>query len=83
MTYYDEQLKTLQAKIARFKQLSSMIKELRSQRVNLSARVRELEAVKMDEQADVDRLEGRSLAAFFYNVIGKIDEQLNKERQEA
>ena len=83
MAYYDEQLKTLQAKIARFKQLSSMIKELRSQRVNLSARVRELEAVKMDEQADVDRLEGRSLAAFFYNVIGKIDEQLNKERQEA
>ena len=83
MAYYDEQLKTLQAKIARFKQLSSMIKELRSQRDNLSARVRELEAVKMDEQADVDRLEGRSLASFFYNVIGKMDERLNKEREEA
>lgn len=83
MAYYDEQLKTLQAKIARFKQLSSMIKELRSQRDALSARVRELEAIKLDEQADVDRLEGRSLAAFFYNVIGKMDEQLNKERQEA
>jgi len=83
MAYYDEQLKTLQAKIARFKQLSSMIKELRSQRDTLSARVRELEAIKLDEQADVDRLEGRSLAAFFYNVIGKMDEQLNKERQEA
>lgn len=83
MAYYDEQLKTLQAKIARFKQLSSIIKELRSQRDALSARVRELEAIKLDEQADVDRLEGRSLAAFFYNVIGKMDEQLNKERQEA
>ena len=83
MAYYDEQLKTLQAKLARSKQLSSMIKELRSQRDNLSARVRELEAVKMDEQADVERLEGRSLAAFYYNVIGKIDERLNKERQEA
>ena len=83
MAYYDEQLKTLQAKIARFKQLSSMIKELRSQRDTLSARVRELEAIKLEEQADVDRLEGRSLAAFFYNVIGKMDEQLNKERQEA
>ena len=83
MAYYDEQLKTLQAQIARFKQLFSMIKELRSQRDALSARVRELEAIKQDEQADVDRLEGRSLAAFFYNVIGKMDEQLNKERQEA
>lgn len=83
MAYYDEQLKTLQAKIARFKQLSTMIKELRSQRDSLAARVRELETIKLDEQADVDRLEGRSLAAFFYNVIGKMDEQLNKERQEA
>ena len=83
MAYYDEQLKTLQAKIARFKQLSSMIKELRSQRDALSARVRELEAIKLDEQADVDRLEGRSLAAFFYNVIGKMDERLNQEREEA
>ena len=83
MAYYDEQLKTLQEKIARSKQLSSMIKELRSQRDTLSARVRELEAIKLDEQSDVERLEGRSLASFFYNVIGKMDEQLNKERQEA
>ena len=36
-----------------------------------------------EEQADVDRLEGRSLAAFFYNVVGKMDEKLTKERQEA
>lgn len=83
MAYYDEQLKTLQGKIARFKQLSSMIEELQRQRDTLSARVRELETIKLDEQADVERLEGRSLAAFFYNVIGKMDEQLNKERQEA
>jgi len=31
----------------------------------------------------VDRLEGHSLAAFFYQVIGKMDEKLDKERQEA
>ena len=83
MAYYDEQLKSLQEKIARSRQLSSMIKELRSQRDALAARVRELEAIKLDEQSDVERLEGRSLASFFYNVVGKLDEQLNKERQEA
>ena len=83
MAYYDEQLKTLQEKIARFRQLSSIIQELRSQRDFLSARVRELEAIKLDEQSNVERLEGRSLASFFYNVVGKLDEQLNKERQEA
>ena len=60
-----------------------MIKELRNQRDSLAAQVRELESIKLEEQADVDRLEGRSLAAFFYNVIGKMDEQLDKERQEA
>ena len=83
MAYYDEQLKTLQEKIAHFRQLSSIIKELRNQRDVLSARVRELESIKLDEQSDVERLEGRSLASFFYNVIGKMDAQLNKERQEA
>ena len=31
----------------------------------------------------MDRLEGRSLAAFFYNVVGKMDEKLTRERQEA
>lgn len=83
MTYYDEQLQQLQAQMARFKQLEAMIKELRSQRDTLAAQVRELESIKLEEQADVDRLEGRSLAAFFYHVIGKMDEQLDKERREA
>lgn len=83
MTYYDEELQRLQEQIARAKQLEAIVKELRSQRDTLSVQARELEAIKLDEQADVDRLEGRSLAAFFYNVIGKMDEQRNKERQEA
>lgn len=83
MTYYDEQLQQLQQQMARSNQLEAMLGELRGQRSALSEQVRELEAVKLEEQADVDRLEGRSLAAFFYNVIGRMDEQLNKERQEA
>ncbi len=83
MPCYDEQLKELQERIARSRQLSAMIKELQAQRDSLSAQVHELEAIMLEEQADVDRLEGRSLASFFYNVIGKMDEHLNKERQEA
>ena len=83
MTYYDEKLKTLQENIACFRRLSAKLNELRNQRVVLLARVRELKKIKIDEQADVDRLEGRSLTSFFYNVIGKMDERLDKERQEA
>ncbi len=83
MTQYDTELKRLQGQIARARQLKVMIAELQQQREQLWARVRQLEEVKLDEQADVDRLEGRSLAAFFYNVIGKMDEKLDVERQEA
>ncbi len=83
MTYYDEQLKQLQAQCSRKKQLEAQTAELRRQRDALAAEVRNLESVMLKEQADVEKLEGRSLAAFFYNVIGKIGEQLSKEREEA
>ncbi len=83
MKFYDEQLQKLQQQIARKRQLESQVSELRAQRSWLSARARELESIKLAEQADVEKLEGRSLATFFYNVIGKMDEQLNKEREEA
>ncbi|MFR4769910.1 MAG: helicase-related protein, partial [Faecalibacterium prausnitzii] len=53
------------------------------QRDTLADRLKKLEKSKLAEQADVDRLEGHSLATFFYQVIGKMDEKLDKERQEA
>ena len=83
MTYYDEKLKSLQEKSARYRQLSAMLNELRNQENDLKARVCQLEKIKLNEQADVDKLEKGSLASFFYNVIGKMDEQLTKEREEA
>lgn len=83
MAYYDEQLQQLQAQMARTKHLEARMEELRGQRDVLSDQVRELERIKLDEQSDVDRLEGRSLASFFYNVRGKRDEKLNQERREA
>ena len=78
MTYYDEQLQQLQAQIARRKQMETMLQELRSQQAALSVQVRELESIKLEEQADVDRLEGRSLAAFFYNVSGDVKVGMNR-----
>lgn len=83
MTYYDQQLRQLQAQCSRKKQLEAQVCELHSQRGALESQVRELQAVMQKEQADVERLEGRSLAAFFYQVIGKMDEHLTKERREA
>lgn len=83
MAFYDERLQQLQQQVARKRQLTAQREELRAQRTTLNARVNELMGIKLSQQADVDKLEGRSLAAFFYNVVGKMDERLDKERQEA
>lgn len=83
MTCYDEQLRELRAQCARKKKLEAMEAELRTQRDTYTARARELKQRFQEEQADVDRLEGRSLSAFFYHVIGKMDEKLTQEKREA
>lgn len=83
MRHYDEELCQLQTQCARKKKLKTAMAELSAQRDTYSVRAQELEQVFRKEQADVDRLEGRSLSAFFYNVIGKMDEKLTQEKQEA
>lgn len=83
MNYYDEQLHQLQVQCARKKKLEAALAELHSQYETLTRQTCELKQIMVEEQADVDQLEGRSLAAFFYQVIGKMDEKLTAERQEA
>lgn len=83
MTYYDEQLRLLAEQCARANHLTAMLRDLEKQHISLGHTVRRLEEIKLDEQADVDRLEGGSLASFFYNVVGKLDEKLTEERRQA
>lgn len=83
MLYYDEKLQELQKQMAEEKRLMSLRESLARQQSELSRQVRVLSEEKDREQADVDRLEGSSLSAFFYGVIGKKDEKLTKERREA
>lgn len=83
MRCYDEQLRQLQARCARKKKLEAAVEELRTQRDTYTAHVRELKQRFQEEQADVDRLEGQSISAFFYSVIGKKDEKLTEEKKEA
>lgn len=83
MTNYREQLNEIQAQSRRKQYLVTLAEELESQRKDLEKRVGVLKAQKQLEQADVDKLEGRSLAAFFVGIRGNKEEKLNKERQEA
>lgn len=77
-----DELSLLQAQLTYKKRLEAMLKELRSQQAPLQKKVAELEQSMLRERRDVDRLEGRSLAAFFYHMSGKMDEKLDTERRE-
>lgn len=83
MAYYDEKIQLLRRQVEQKNHEESKLKELYIQRKSLSAKVDALRKDKMDEQADVECLEGHSLTAFFYGVIGKMDKKLDKEREEA
>ena len=83
MRQYDEELKELQQQAAMKNRLETILKELKTQQEELQARVDELAVIKEKEQLDVDRLERRSLTNYFYQVVGKLDERLTEEKQEA
>ena len=83
MSHFDTVLQDLQEKVARKRKLENVMTELRAQRSELFTQMDRLDAIRIKEQTDVEKLEGCSLAAFFYNVIGKMDERLDKEREEA
>ena len=83
MRHYDEELRELQIQAATKNRLETVLKELQKQKRALETRVDELASQKDKEQMDVRRLEGRSLANFFYQVVGKMDDKLTKERREA
>lgn len=83
MAYFGEDLRPLKDKTVQKKRMETELLDLYAQKRDLTAKVAELEKMKNREQKDVDRLEGGSLAAFFYNVVGKMDEKLTKEKEEA
>lgn len=83
MEYLNTQLRQLQQKVARKRQIQALSDSLRGQHCTLLEKVAALDQIAMKEEADVARLEGRSLAAFFYHVVGKMDEKLDQERREA
>ena len=77
-----DEISLLQAQLTYKKRLEAMLKELNAQREPLKAKVEQLKKQMQMEQKDVQRLEGRSLAAFFYHVTGQMAEKLDEERRE-
>ena len=80
---FDSSLSELQQKVALKKQLEAKLNDLRNQRKVFDKKVVELRVEHRSEQEDVEKLEGRSLANYFYQLFGKLDEKLSEERREA
>ncbi len=76
-------LKSLKEKMSEYQHVNSKLTSLYDQQRELQNRENELHYFKEKEQNDVDKLEGRSLANFFYQVVGKMDDKLDQERREA
>ena len=77
MKFYDTTLKQLYDMTAEKKRLDAKYKDLKAQAATYGEQLFALRSAYTKEQEDVDKLEGRSLASYFYNVIGKKDEQLD------
>ena len=73
----------LQQKVAMKPALEAKLRELQNQRREFDREVISLRVAFRKEQEDVEKLEGRSLANYFFQVVGKLDEKLDQERREA
>ena len=73
----------LQQKITSKPFLEAKLRELQDQKWEFDRKIVSLRVAFREEQADVEKLEGRSLTNYFFQVVGKLDDKLTKERQEA
>ena len=78
-----ETLTDLRQRVAEKQTLEGKLRELHSQRGRYDNEVISLRVALRKEQDDVEKLEGRSLANYFFQVVGRLDEKLDQERQEA
>lgn len=83
MSEYNEQLKFLQQQASRREHLEATLQTLREQRYELDRKAVRLKIAMQDEQSDVDRLEKKTLASFWYGLLGKKEALLDEERREA
>lgn len=78
-------LKQLQDEMVNFRSLEKANSHVKELKVEIDKQYAELHALekKLDrEYRDYEKLEGKSLKGFFYNVLGSKEKQLEKERQE-
>lgn len=79
---FKEELRQLEAQMAKRHSLEQRKKSLESQEWDLECKIKELEHYKNGEQRETGTFKGGSLAVFFYELIGRKEHRLNKEGEE-
>ncbi|MDI6619021.1 MAG: hypothetical protein QME45_10175 [Clostridiales bacterium] len=77
------ELAGLSAKLERKKKIDSMLQNLQIEENDLAQRERHLKSALSREQTDVDRLERTTATSILYSILGKKEDRLDKEQQEA
>ena len=77
-----QQLIAAKSRLREKQKLEAMLAESRSMLRHEQEKCRLLEMILSEEQADVDKLEGLSLAGIFYTIMGTRQERLETEKQE-
>ncbi len=83
MKLLNDQLFELREQVAKKTHQESVLKNLYDQQRELQDKVRELNQIRASENADVKKLQGLSWSSLYYLVMGKKEEMLDKECQEA
>jgi hypothetical protein len=79
----NKKIEQAQQGIARLLKIDSMIKRLESEQEELRSKEIKNKAILEKENYDVEKIEGKSIASVFYSMLGRLDEQVEKERSEA
>lgn len=77
------ELAGLSAKLERKKKIDSMLRSLRDEEQALVQREQDLKAALSKEEADVARLEKTTASSILYSILGKKDDKMDEEQQEA
>lgn len=83
MKNIDIQLGQLQEQVIEKKRQETILRELHKQHRELQDKLYDLGRIRSAENADVEKLEKFTLTSLYYLIIGKKNEILDKERQEA
>lgn len=83
MSHNKEQLQVVHERVLRKKAIEKKLKLLNDQRYEIDKKARELDKVRLKEEKDVEKLQGKNLTALYYYIRGMKEGQLEQEQKEA